>query len=467
MDADAGMWQRRESGEAALDGVGTPEPRSPTDIGQPEGDRDAEPAPQDQDHDWRPQPAAAPSDAHAETETLRNPFPRADASDPFPDTEVREPRPPSPPPPSMGQGGGRGRGWPMIVAAALVSALVSTGMTLGLTQALDERQAPAVTEQPAAAQQPGDSAEADPELLPTVSSVADVAEAMLPSVARVDINGSAGTGSGSAVVYNSDGYLVTNNHVVQGAGEVSVTLPDTQVVRAQVVGTDPASDLAVLRIDRTGLQPPTFATEQPRPGDTAIAIGSPFGLDSTVTSGIISATERDVNAPGATLVGMLQTDAAINPGNSGGALANDRGELIGINTAILSRTGQSGGIGFAIPVSTVQTVAEQLIQQGFVEYAYLGVSTQDLNEGVAAQLGLESAEGALVGEVIPGSAADAAGLVRGDVIVALDDQRITSPGDLVGAVRNLAPGDQGTVIFVRDGQEQQATVTFGTRPAGG
>lgn len=355
----------------------------------------------------------------------------------------------------------------MIVAAALVSALVSTGMTLGLTQALDERQAPAVTEQPAAAQQPGDSAEADPELLPTVSSVADVAEAMLPSVARVDINGSAGTGSGSAVVYNSDGYLVTNNHVVQGAGEVSVTLPDTQVVRAQVVGTDPASDLAVLRIDRTGLQPPTFATEQPRPGDTAIAIGSPFGLDSTVTSGIISATERDVNAPGATLVGMLQTDAAINPGNSGGALANDRGELIGINTAILSRTGQSGGIGFAIPVSTVQTVAEQLIQQGFVEYAYLGVSTQDLNEGVAAQLGLESAEGALVGEVIPGSAADAAGLVRGDVIVALDDQRITSPGDLVGAVRNLAPGDQGTVIFVRDGQEQQATVTFGTRPAGG
>ncbi|MPZ88679.1 MAG: PDZ domain-containing protein, partial [Nitriliruptorales bacterium] len=298
-------------------------------------------------------------------------------------------------------------------------------------------------------------------------SVAEVAESVLPSVARVDVNGSAGSGSGSAVVYSEDGYLITNNHVVEGSTNVTVTLPDTQVVDAEVVGTDATSDLAVLEITPTRLTPPQFAAQQPRPGDTAIAIGSPFGLDSTVTSGIVSATERDVNAPGVTLVGLLQTDAAINPGNSGGALVNDRGELIGINTAILSQTGQSGGIGFAIPVSTVRDVADQLINQGEVRYAYLGVSTQDLNQGVASQLGLDSAEGALVAEVEPGSAADDAGLQPGDVIIALGDQEVTSSGDLVSAVRSFSPDDRGTLTLIRDGEEQEVEFAFGTLPSQG
>jgi putative serine protease PepD len=276
------------------------------------------------------------------------------------------------------------------------------------------------------------------------------------------VNGPRGQGSGSAVVYSSDGLLVTNNHVVRDAVDVEVQLADGTIAEAEIVGTDPRSDLAVLRIDQTGLPVPDYAQTSPDVGATAIAIGSPFGLESTVTSGIISADERIVSGgPGeAVLVGMLQTDAAINPGNSGGALVNDRGEIIGINTAIFSTSGSNAGIGFAIPVDTVRQVADALIEDGVVEYAFLGIQPQSITEEVADQFGLATSDGAIIATVVPGSAADRAGLQVGDIITAVGDFEVIEAGDVYAALREFAPGDETTITYLRDGQERQADVTL-------
>ena len=367
--------------------------------------------------------------------------------------------PPAPPAPARG---GR-RTLAAAVVSALVAAIVSAAVTTGILAARDDEAAlrPAAQEvvnrdDPALEQRPAGQP------LPSGATVGDIAEAALPSVALVQVQGAQGEGSGSAVVYSDDGYLITNNHVVEGATQVSVTLPDARNVPAEVVGTDLLSDLAVLRVDETeGLVPLTFAATAPRVGDTAIAIGSPFGLESTVTQGIISATERDLPVPnGNFLPGVVQTDAAINPGNSGGALVNERGELIGINTAILSQTGENSGVGFAIPVTTVEVVVPLLIQDGRVEYAYLGVRSED-----ASALSVAETRGALIARVEAGTPAAQAGLEPGDVVTAIDGDAVEGSGELTGRIRGYRPGDTVSLSVSRDGEERQVEVTLGTRPA--
>ncbi len=292
-------------------------------------------------------------------------------------------------------------------------------------------------------------------------TVSEVAEAVTPSVAAVDVAGERGTGQGSAVIVDADGVLVTNNHVVDGASQVSVRLADGSRHDAVVVGTDPTSDLAVLRVDATGLPAATFADELPSVGDTAIAIGSPFGLEGTVTSGVVSALDRALSPATGTLTGLLQTDAAINPGNSGGALVDDRGNVIGINTAIISRSGTSGGVGFAVPSVTVTDVVEQLLTTGRVERAQLGIAGRDVDQSVAEAYGLEAQEGALLLTVEPGSAAADAGLQQGDLVTGIDGEPIRSMTDLAATIRALRPGDQVTIVGQRDGERFEVRATLG------
>jgi putative serine protease PepD len=378
---------------------------------------------------------------------------------------------PPPPPPDPGR---RGPGWGGLIASALVAALVSGVVTLGLVDRYSEETA--AEESPPPAQEvlerdeseepapPADDQAAAP--APSGNTIGDVAEALLPSVVLVNVTGAQGPGSGSAVVYSEDGLLVTNNHVVAGARDVEVQLADGTTADAEVVGTDERSDLALLRIDATGLPVPEYAETSPDIGATVIAIGSPFGLESTVTSGIISATERTVSGSpgGPPLIGMIQTDAAINPGNSGGALVNTSGEVIGINTAIYSTSGANAGIGFAIPVETVRQVATDLLEQGSVSYAFLGIAPESVTEQVAEQFGLPISEGAIIANVVEGSAADQAGLERGDIITAIDETTVTDARDVYAALRDYAPGDRATITFLRDGEQQEVDVTFDAAP---
>jgi S1-C subfamily serine protease len=403
-------------------------------------------------------------------------WPRQAGRDPYGDT-LTLPRPPAPP--RAGGGGLR-----TVLVAALVAAVVAAGVAVPLTLAIaggTQAEGDATPEEAAVAEDsdagPAEDAAGDDE--DTVGeagdtaggprSVADVAEAVLPSVARVDVPA---RGSGSAVVYRQDGYLLTNEHVVRGASEVEVTLPDGTRAAAEVVGADQATDIAVLRIAEADLPPeglpvPEYAGDLPRVGETAVAIGSPFGLDATVTAGVISAVGRSV--PGTPLTDMLQTDAPINPGNSGGALVDEAAEIIGINTAILGGSAQGNiGIGFAIPVSTAGAIAEQLIEQGFVRHALLGIQGQNVDPQTAELYGLPVRAGALVIEVVPGTPAETVGLQRGDIITAIDGEEVASMQELAGRIRTLSPGDEVTLTVVRGGEEREVDATLGeSEPAEG
>lgn len=376
--------------------------------------------------------------------------------------EVAAPLPP-PPPVTDPAARRRGpRGWVVVVAAAVVSALVSAGMTSALLRS--EPTVPrAVTAQDAAPelQRPAGTAGS----AAVTDDIAAVSAAVSPSVVHIAVAGLAGSGSGSGVVLREDGYILTNAHVVDGAEQVDVTLPDGSVHAADVAGTDPASDLAVVHAeDATDLPVPDFAATSPRVGDLAVAIGSPFGLEGSVTSGIVSALNRSLPGDSSPLVNMIQTDAAINPGNSGGALVNGDGEVIGINTAILSPSGANDGIGFAIPITTATPIADQLIEQGFAEHAQLGIQGQDVDPEAAALYDLGVDSGALVVLVAEGSAAEDAGLQRGDIITAIDDEPVTSMADLAGQISVHAPGDEVTLTLVRDDEEQTLDVTLGSAP---
>ena len=361
---------------------------------------------------------------------------------------------------------GRGTGRTAVVAAlvgALVAVAVAVPTTLALApDAADQAANAPVTPVNAPQDTPQDETPVAPAAPPasmTTDTVADVAEALLPSVAVVETN----TGSGSAVVYRADGFLITNNHVIAGARDVRVRLTDGRTRDATVVGTAASFDLAVLQIDADDLMVPEYADGDPRVGETAIAIGAPFGFDSTVTSGIVSALGRTLSDPisNVSLVDLVQTDAAINPGNSGGALVNAAGQVIGINTAIVGG-GTNDGVGFAVPTSTVLRVADQLIEQGFFEYALLGVTGGDLQPAQAEELGLETTNGAYIGEVVPDSAADDAGIVPGDVVVAIDGDDVTSMSDLSAAIRGYGPDDVVTVtLYGADGRTREVEVTLG------
>jgi S1-C subfamily serine protease len=282
----------------------------------------------------------------------------------------------------------------------------------------------------------------------------------------VDAGSVSGRGAGSAVVYAADGVLVTNAHVVAGANQVRVTLPDGTREPAEVVGIDPRSDLAVLRIAATDLPVPVWADDDRlEVGEVVVAIGSPFGLDGSVTTGIVSALGRTVPAgPAGPMVDLIQTDAAINPGNSGGALVDSRARVIGINTAIVSRGGGNEGIGFAIPSATVRSVADQLLTTGAVQHAELGVAGMTVDPDIARLYGLPVDTGAVIAEVRPGSPADEAGLTQGDIIISFDGVPIRTMAELAGHVQQRQPGDRVILTVVRAGERSDIEVQLAERP---
>jgi S1-C subfamily serine protease len=267
-------------------------------------------------------------------------------------------------------------------------------------------------------------------------------------------------GMGSGVIYRSDGYIITNNHVVEGSRDVEVAFADGTTEHGEVVGTDPTTDIAVVSVDRNDLPAADFASGDPIVGQTAVAVGSPSGFESTVTSGIISGTGREVPAEytGGTqapsLVDLIQTDAAISPGNSGGALADRDGRVIGINVAYLppAETGAEN-IGFAIPSTTAVSVADQLIENGEAVHPYLGVYLSDLTQETASRFKSPVDSGALIEEVEPGSPADDAGIQRGDIVTAAGSEEVRSSGDLLSALRDYMPGDKVRLTVLRNGEE--------------
>lgn len=271
-------------------------------------------------------------------------------------------------------------------------------------------------------------------------------------------------GLGSGVIVSDDGYIVTNNHVIDNADEIRVTLFDGEELDAEIIGTDPGSDIAVLKVDSDNLSAITMGdSDEIKVGEMVLAIGSPLNetLAHTVSMGIISASGRS-------MVGLnqfenyIQTDAAINPGNSGGALINVDGELIGINTAIASRSGGSQGIGFAIPVNMVETVMEALITEGRVARGYLGISLGgEVDRTMARALGMNAPKGFVIGDVVEGGPADRAGLVEGDVVVKLDGNDVRSFYDFRVAIASMSPGTEVEIEIFRDGDNQTVTVELG------
>jgi serine protease Do len=317
--------------------------------------------------------------------------------------------------------------------------------------------------------------------VPADEPVAKVASRVGPSVVQVNVRAvretplgtQRGEGLGSGVIYRRDGYIVTNNHVIEGATGVYAAFADGTIEDASIVGTDPNSEIAVIKVNRNDLPAATFDDgDAPVVGQLAVAIGSPSGFESTVTSGVVSGVGREFppeltgsdTAARSALTDLIQTDAAISPGNSGGALADRDGEIIGINVAYLppAETG-AVNLGFAVPSDTAVSVADQLIEKGKVTTPYLGVLTTDLSPEDAGRFDLPVDSGALVAQVVPGSPAREAGVRKGDIITALGDARIVSYGDLLGALRDHVPGDRVTLTIFRNTEEKKLEVTLGER----
>jgi len=269
--------------------------------------------------------------------------------------------------------------------------------------------------------------------------------------------------SGSGVIISPDGYVVTNNHVVQDAHEINVTLNDKREYKATLVGSDPSTDLALIRISEQGLPFLGYGnSDQVKVGEWVLAVGNPFNLTSTVTAGIVSAKARNINILGSqgAIESFIQTDAAINPGNSGGALVNTRGELIGINAAIASGTGYYTGYSFAIPVNIVKKVVSDFIAFGKIQRAYLGVYYNEINEEFARSKGLSDLRGIYVEEVVPGGAAEKSGMRKGDVILKINGHPVNGKSELMEIVGQHNPGDKVTVTIIRDQNEKDIPLTF-------
>jgi serine protease Do len=269
---------------------------------------------------------------------------------------------------------------------------------------------------------------------------------------------------GSGVIVDPHGYIITNNHVIDKADSIKVVLSDRREFKGKLIGTDPKTDIAVVKIDGSDLPTiPWGDSGQLKTGQYVLAVGNPFGLNQTVTMGIISAVGR-ANVGIADYEDFIQTDAAINPGNSGGALVNTAGELIGINTAILSQSGGYMGIGFAVPSKMARAVMESLIKTGKVVRGWLGVSIQEVTPALAKQFGLADAKGALISDVLSGTPAERAGLKRGDVIVKVDGKTVDGPGHLRNTVAETVVGEKMNLSVIRDGHEKEVTVTIGEQP---
>ncbi|MCG7598981.1 Do family serine endopeptidase [Halomonas sp. McH1-25] len=269
---------------------------------------------------------------------------------------------------------------------------------------------------------------------------------------------------GSGVIVSDEGYVLTNHHVINGADQIQVALRDGRETLAEVIGTDPESDLAVLKIDLDAL--PAIAlgnSESVAVGDISLAIGNPFGVGQTVTMGIISATGRNHLGLSA-YEDFIQTDAAINPGNSGGALINAEGALVGINTAIFSRSGGSQGIGFAIPVNLAREILDELIARGRVVRGWLGLEVQEITSGLAASFGLNAAQGVIVSNVVQNGPAQQAGLRPGDVLLAIDGKPILDPRVAMADIAEIEPGTRLPLKVVRNGDTLEIEIVAGERP---
>ncbi|QJR16366.1 trypsin-like peptidase domain-containing protein [Usitatibacter palustris] len=268
---------------------------------------------------------------------------------------------------------------------------------------------------------------------------------------------------GSGVIVSGDGYILTNDHVVEGVTDIQVTLHDGRTVPAKVVGLDPDTDLAVVRVTAQGLTPITFGqSDQTRVGDVVLAIGDPFSVGQTVTMGIVSAVGREIGSANP-FGSFIQTDAAINPGNSGGALVDVSGHLIGINTLIFSRSGGYQGIGFAIPVSLAKRVMEQIIETGAVTRGWFGVEVADMNPELATSLGMTGKRGAIVGAIERGSPAEKGGVRLGDVIVSINGRHVVDVSQALNAIAEVPPGKAVPVKVLRKNQELALEVTVGKR----
>ncbi|QBI21216.1 PDZ domain-containing protein [Egibacter rhizosphaerae] len=366
-----------------------------------------------------------------------------------------------------------------VVAASCVGALVGGGLVLAVAATAGDTiglggETPAPVPQTTVEPPPGEGDDADSD------RIADVAEAVLPAVVRVDIDGEEAdqqpdrgpddpSGNGSGVIYGGEGHIITNNHVVEPADDLTVVFADGSREEAEVVGTDRLNDLAVIQVDRDDLTVIGIGDQSAlRVGQPAVAVGSPFGLEGSVTSGVISALDRgiDVRGPGGaplTLPQVIQTDAPINPGNSGGPLVDRHGQLIGINSAILT-SGQpaNAGVGFAIPVDTVVDVADELIAEGRVTHPFIGIEGATLSVSEAEELGIDG--GAEISEIVPDTPAAEAGLQSGDVVVGLGDDTILAMEELVTSVLEYEVGEAVEVHLLRDGEEETVEVVLAERP---
>jgi serine protease DegQ len=269
---------------------------------------------------------------------------------------------------------------------------------------------------------------------------------------------------GSGVIVSANGYILTNQHVVEAADEIQVALANGQTVPARVVGADPETDLAVLKIDASDLPAITFAQiDSLNVGDWVLAVGNPFGVGQTVTAGIVSAlgrTHLGIN----TFENFIQTDAAINPGNSGGALVDVSGHLVGINSAIYSRTGGSQGIGFAIPVSIARQIMEQIIKSGSVTRGWVGIEVQDITPELAESFNLKNVDGALIAGVLKGGPADAGGIRPGDILLAVNGNKVSNSASLLNLIAALKPGDVTRLTVARKQQSLDLKIQVGRRP---
>ena len=427
-----------------------------------------------------PPPRPAPLGAPGAGAAVPPPAPPAPPTPTGPYSTPPGSPPPAAPPEGPGPRSGGGGGRKVLAGLAGLALLLGAGTGgAAIALALDDDPAPRPVTSLSASPPDDEGADASGASSEPDEPLSQVADAVLPSVVSIGIETAQGEGEGSGVIISEDGLILTNNHVAAEGegGTLTVLFHDGTRAEAEIVGLDPQSDLAVIQAeDVSGLTPATLgSSDDLNVGDTVLAIGSPLGLDGSVTAGIVSALNRAITLggesspfgeqnPNATsaVIDAIQTDAAINPGNSGGALINARGEVVGINTAIASAASgavgqQSGniGVGFAVPIDDARSIADQLVEDGTATHAYMGVQIRDADTG-----------GALLGAVESGSPAEEAGLQDGDIVTAVDGDPVTDATDLTAAVRGNAPGDRVAITYTRDGEDNEVEVTLGTLPTG-